>query len=294
MTPTDRISPLERRIGDSHSLLSRRRRELLQRILSDSDQTFFLSARQLAKRLNVNAATIIRTVQTLGYKGFGDFAEELRHHFVTHVTPHANMVKSTGTNLSLGERVRGALDNDIARIGNVGATLDVVELEALAKEINQAHSVFIAADDINFAAALQLGWSLNFFGINCQAVESATLQSYKVRKLTPSDILIAIGVRRCLKATVEALIMAKSRGVKTIAITDSRLNPLGRRADAILLTSVEGPNPAGSFAPLSALISALVIAIAHGRPDDPDAPFAFSDEEYMHGDRWWVETDDLA
>jgi RpiR family transcriptional regulator, carbohydrate utilization regulator len=149
MTPTDRISPLERRIGDSHSLLSRRRRELLQRILSDSDQTFFLSARQLAKRLNVNAATIIRTVQTLGYKGFGDFAEELRHHFVTHVTPHANMVKSTGTNLSLGERVRGALDNDIARIGNVGATLDVVELEALAKEINQAHSVFIAADDIN-------------------------------------------------------------------------------------------------------------------------------------------------
>jgi RpiR family transcriptional regulator, carbohydrate utilization regulator len=293
MAIDDRISPLERRIGGAHNVLSRKRRELLQRILSDSDQTFFLSARQLAKRLAVNPATIIRTVQALGYHGFSDFAEELRHHFVTHVTPHATMTKSTNEPLSVEERVRQSFDNDIARIGYVGAALDMEALKEAASHINKAQRVFIAADDINYAEAFSLSWSLNFLGIDSHTVESATLQSYKVRKLSSDDVLIAIGFRRCLKATVEALILARSQGVKTIAITDSRLNPLGRRADLVFLASVEGPSPTGSLSATAALIGALMVAVAFTQQDDPNAPIARSDEEYAHGDRWWTETDEL-
>jgi RpiR family transcriptional regulator, carbohydrate utilization regulator len=287
-----RISPLERRIANSHGQLSAKRRELLQRILSSSNQTFFLSARQMAKRFDVNPATIIRTVQALGYAGFADFAEELRHHFVTHVTPHANLARSSQENLTIEDHVRNAIENDIANVGAVGANIDMQALVQAAGMINRAGRVLVAGDDLNFAQAFMLSWSLSFLGIDAEAVEASTLQLYKARKLGPSDILIAISFRRCLKATVNALMIARERGAKTIAITDSRLNPLGRRADIVFLASVEGISPAGSNAASSALMDALTIAIAHERGADPDAAIAVSDVEYAHGERWWTETDD--
>ena len=48
------------------SLLSGSRRRLIREILDNHEQTFFLSSREMAKRYNVDAATIVRTVQALG------------------------------------------------------------------------------------------------------------------------------------------------------------------------------------------------------------------------------------
>ena len=45
------------------SALSGSRRRLIREILDNHEQTFFLSSREMAKRYNVNAATIVRTVQ---------------------------------------------------------------------------------------------------------------------------------------------------------------------------------------------------------------------------------------
>jgi RpiR family transcriptional regulator, carbohydrate utilization regulator len=285
----ERVSTLERRIAEAHSSLSGKRRELLQRILSSPEQTFFLSARQLAKRLNVNPATVIRTVQALGYSGFGDFAEELRHHFVTHVSPHAMLVRNTSEHVTVEDHIGHSVENDIANVSMLLTTLDAKALVEAAYQINAARRVLIAGDDVNYAQAFSLSWALSFMGIDSEAVEAATLQSYKVRKLGPPDILIAIGFRRCLKSTVEALQAAKDHGAKTIAITDSRLNPLGRRADMVFLASVEGINPAGAQAAVGALSDALLTAVAHSRDEDPDSALAVSDVEYASGERWWQE-----
>jgi len=49
---------------------------------------FFLSSRELAGRYDVDAATIVRTIQALGYQRFAEFAADLRWHFVTRITPY--------------------------------------------------------------------------------------------------------------------------------------------------------------------------------------------------------------
>jgi DNA-binding MurR/RpiR family transcriptional regulator len=60
----------------------------LSAIRENSDDTFFLSSRELARRYDVDAATIVRTIQALGYQRFAEFAADLRSHFVTHITPY--------------------------------------------------------------------------------------------------------------------------------------------------------------------------------------------------------------
>jgi len=58
---------IEKRIARFEDRLSPKRRRLLQATLENPDETFFLSSRALARRYRVDPATIVRTVQALGY-----------------------------------------------------------------------------------------------------------------------------------------------------------------------------------------------------------------------------------
>ena len=79
----------------ARSSLSGSRRRLIREILDKHEETFFLSSRELAKRYNVDAATIVRTIQALGYERFADFAADLRQHFVNHITPYTVLKAAT-------------------------------------------------------------------------------------------------------------------------------------------------------------------------------------------------------
>ena len=60
----------------AQSQLSRSRRQLIRAILDSHEEAFFLSSREMARRYNVDAATLVRTIQALGYERFADFAAD--------------------------------------------------------------------------------------------------------------------------------------------------------------------------------------------------------------------------
>ena len=67
---------LEERFIESKTNLSTSRKRLLNKILSEPHETFFLSSREMATRYGVDSSTIVRTVQAMGYEKFADFAED--------------------------------------------------------------------------------------------------------------------------------------------------------------------------------------------------------------------------
>jgi len=87
------LTSLEVRFATSS--LSGSRRRLIREILDNHEETFFLSSREMAKRYSVDAATIVRSVQALGYERFADFAADLRQHFVNHITPYTVLKAAT-------------------------------------------------------------------------------------------------------------------------------------------------------------------------------------------------------
>ena len=76
-----KTSPTSLEVRFAQSQLSRSRRQLIRTILDNHEEAFFLSSREMAKRYNVDAATIVRTAQALGYERFAEFAADLRRHF---------------------------------------------------------------------------------------------------------------------------------------------------------------------------------------------------------------------
>ena len=81
--------PLDLRFAQARHRLSARRQQLIETILESADETFFLSSRDLARRLGVDAATIVRTIQAIGYRRYADFSADLRRYFLAKISPYA-------------------------------------------------------------------------------------------------------------------------------------------------------------------------------------------------------------
>ena len=145
-------TPLGVRFLQAKPALSSSRQRLLRQILDESNETFFLSSREMGRRYDVNTATIIRTIQALGYEKFADFAHDLREYFVTGITPYSAMKAAEETDQSVADRVRQSVEKDVSNVHELQAGLDADKIVEIANRINLSHRIVVLG--IDFAASL--------------------------------------------------------------------------------------------------------------------------------------------
>ena len=283
-------SPLELRILRSDRQLNARRRRLLQSIMENARESCFLSSRQLAQRYRVDPATIVRTAQALGYERFGEFARDLRGHFLHTLTPYAVMQEVASRQTTLHERVRQTLHEDLERIRALQSGLVPELVIALARQIHKARRIVVVGVDLAASLSVFLAYSLTALGFDAEApAGSAGNLLHHVRFLTPRDLLVAISFRKCLKETVDAARLAQGRRVPTFAITDRGDGPLGRYCDRYLAVSIESSSIAGSYVAPMAALNAVIVACTHLSPKRSLAALKTTREEYLAGPRWFQE-----
>jgi len=277
---------LEARVSQAQPNLSASRKRLIREILDHPEDTYFLSSRALAKHYDVNTATIVRTVQALGYQRFADFTADLRSHFVTHITPYAVMKSTAREKRSIADHINHSLEMDERNLHALHSSLDVARITELARRVHRAHRIVVIG--IDFAASLShmLAYALVSIGLDAEApVGSAGNLQQKIFLLGPKDLLIAISFGRCLQDTVDAVLVAHKNGVPTFGITDSDKTPIARFCDSFWITSIANPSFHGSYvAPLAAM-NALLFACAQIKPQQSLAVLRRKEQEFRS--RWY-------
>ncbi len=283
-------SPTSLEVRFAQSQLSLSRRQLIRSILENHEKTFFLSSREMAKRYNVDAATIVRTVQALGYKRFADFAADLRRHFVKQVTPYTVLRAATREKRSVADQVRYSVERDTENVNVLRSNLDADGVVRLAKLIHRSRRVLVVGVDLAASLAWFLAYGLMPLGFDAEApVGSSGNLQHKIDVLTRKDLLVAISFGRCLRETVEAVLRARARGVPTFGITDGNVTPIAIHCDAYLIASTSSPSFAGSYVAPLALINTVIVASAHLRPKRALDRLGRTEKEYRTGARWYQE-----
>jgi DNA-binding MurR/RpiR family transcriptional regulator len=285
-SPTD----IDQRFAAAASKLNARRQRLVRAILDSSDETCFLSSREMAKRYHVDATTILRTTQVLGYKSFAEFTADLRRHFVSRITPYTVLKAATREKRSIEDHIDHTLDKALGDLDILKAELDRRRIIELARLINRSRHVLVVGLDFASSLSYYLAYGLLAMGVNAEAPMggSGNLQ-YKVEVLTSKDVLIAISFGQCLRDTVEAALRAKKQGVPTFGITDSHTSPVARHCDAHVIAPVIGPSFVNSYVVPMAVISAIHVACAHIDPKRALKRLRPTDKEYTSGARWYRE-----
>ena len=261
------MTALEQRFTQAQPNLNSSRSDLLQKILDQADENHFLSSRALAKRYEVDKATIVRTIQVLGYKRYVEFAADLRAHFVSRITPYTLMKSAAREKRSIADHVSHSLEIELNNLQALQSTLDPQAVIELAKRLHRARRIVVVGVDFAAGLAYLLAYGLVSLGYNAEApVASAGNLHQKISLLTPKDWLIAISFGRCLQATVDTVLHARQNGVPTFGITDSEKAPIARFCDTFWLASIANPSFHGSYVAPLAAIDALLVACAHLQP----------------------------
>jgi len=282
------LTSLEVRFAKSP--LSGSRRRLIREILDNHEETFFLSSRELAKRYNVDAATIVRTVQALGYERFADFAADLRQHFVNHITPYTVLKAATQEKRSVTQQIQHCLERDVESLSILRSSLAADRVVDLAKRIHGARNILVVGVDLAASLAWFLAYGLTPLGFSAEAPTGSTgnLQ-HKIDLLTVKDLLVAISFGKCLRETVEAVDRARGRGIPTFGITDSDTTPIALHCEDYLLAPTSSPSFTGSYVAPMALLNTIIVACAHLRPKRALAMLSRTEQEYRTGRRWYQE-----
>ena len=274
----------------ARSPLSGSRRRLIREILDKHEETFFLSSRELAKRYNVDAATIVRTIQALGYERFADFAADLRQHFVNHITPYTVLKAATQEKRSVTQQIQHCMERDVESLSVLRSSLEAGRAVDLAKRIHGARNILVVGVDLAASLAWFLAYGLTPLGFAAEApIGSTGNLQHKIDLLTPKDLLVAISFGKCLRETVEAVDRARGRGIPTFGITDSDTTPIALHCDDYLLAPTSSPSFTGSYVAPMALLNTIIVACAHLRPKRALAMLSRTEQEYRTGRRWYQE-----
>lgn len=281
---------LEARLAQVHSRLGPRREQLLRAILGNCEETCFLSSRELATRFDVDAATVIRTVQALGYRGFADFSVDLRQHLMARITPYTALKVATRERRSVKDHIDHSLDKALENLNLLKSDLDRSRVVELARLIHRSRRILVIGADFAASLASYLAYGLVVLGFDAEAplgTEGNLL--HKGKLLTARDLVVAISFGRCLRITVDAVRRASKKGVATYGITDSHSTPIARYCAGHLTAAVVSPTFLNSYAAPIVLIHAIHVACAHLDPKRSLTLLKPTDKEYLSGPRWYRE-----
>lgn len=261
------LTALETRFEQAQTNLNASRTRLIRNILENAEENYFLSSRALAKRYGVDKATIVRSVQMLGYERYAEFAADLRSHFVSRITPYALMKAASRERRSVADHVEHSFEMEAHNLQALRSQLHSDEVIRLAKRLNRARHIMVVGADFASSLSYLLAYGLVSLGYDADApLGSAGNIQQKVNLLGPKDLLIAISFGRCLQVTVDAVMRARENEVRTFGITDSEKTPIARFCDSYWTASIANPSFHGSYVAPIAAIDALFVACAHIQP----------------------------
>lgn len=279
-------SPLEERL--SQARLSARRKRLLRAVLTNAEDTYFLTSRKLAERYDVDVATIVRTIQALGYEKYEDFVSDLRTHFVLNITPYTVMKAAAREHRSIASHVQHSLQMDVTNLNALCESLDVDRVVQLARQIGRSRHIVVVGIDLAATLAYLLSYALVSLGFHAECpVGSTGSVQQKINLLGSKDLVIAITFGRCLRETVNAAQRARARGIPTFGITDSDRSPIARYCDSFWTAPIANPAFNGSYVAPVAAVNALLVACAHIKPQRTLALLKQKEEELSTGTRWF-------
>jgi DNA-binding MurR/RpiR family transcriptional regulator len=281
---------IETRFSQAQSRLGPHRQQLIRAIVDHCEETCFLSSRELAKRYDVDAATVVRTVRAMGYSGFADFASDLRQHLMSRITPYTVLREAARERRSVVDHVEHSLDKAEDNLNKFRSNLDRNRLVELARLIHRSRRILVVGVDFAASLAYYFAYGLTTLGFDAEApVGSEGYLQHKVKGLTSKDLLIAISFGQCLRVTVEAALRAGALGVPTFGITDSDTTPIARYCKRHLVAGVVSPSFLNSYVAPMALINAIHVACAHLNPKRSLTQLKPTDKEYLSGARWYRE-----
>lgn len=250
--------------------MPKRLRQVAAFALDRPDEFAFGTAAHLADVAEVQASTLVRFAQTLGYAGFSDLQSVFRNHLRKSFPDYRDRI----TKLSAADgHAAGpaALFEGFAQAATVSLeraqqSLDPAALTRAVAALAKADAIYILGARRMFPVAAYFAYACGNLGLKSFLVDQVGgLGPEQVSHASPDDVLLAISFTPYAPVSIENARAAVARGVPLVAITDSAFSPLCPLATVWLELAEADFGAFRSLAATFALAMTLAVATAERR-----------------------------
>ena len=246
--------------------LPRKQARLARALLDEPEVIAFGSIRDVAARLDVNAATVLRFAQILGYSGYQSLQAAVRQAYLRYagLQPPAEERLFMQSGTVLGHlRTHQRLDLD-----RLYERLEEDELQSLCDDLEAARRVLVCGDGAAVALGALFVRLLHHVGVHAELLSNgAADNALELAGLSERDVVVGIAVSPTFRSTVDTLRLARAAGSRTVAITGSVASPLAAEADHVVVAPSQGLGLSFSVLPAVALLETVIAILAGRRPD---------------------------
>ena len=222
----------EDRIRQERSSMSKSFAKLADFLLDSYVEAAFMTASELAHTLNLDAATVVRFSQYLGYEGFPKLQREIRQRVKDDllVRPKEAEIPDSVPGIASAAMHEVALALDRTRM-----SLDMDALDKLVDQMGKARRIVILAEGPAQPTAYSLVLFLEQGGFPVYIARSGVADLARtVNIATSQDLLVTMEVAGQSPYIARALGEAQKRSIPTAAIIGSASLASARFADTVL------------------------------------------------------------
>ena len=248
----------EERIRRERPGMSKSFAKLADFLLDSYIEASFMTASELAHVLNLDAATVVRFSQHLGYKGYPELLREIRDKVRRDLLLRPQQAEVQD---SLPGVVSSAMQSLSRELEQMRLSLDTDAIEKLVTEIDQARRIILLVEAPAQPAAYNLVYFLEQGGFPIYIARAGVIDLARtVHTASQQDLLLAIDVSGLSPYIARSLAEAKARGIPTAAIVGAASLPTARAAD-VVLAALERPSTSTGMVVVSVIIYVLVEAL---------------------------------
>ncbi len=250
-------------VRQSLDSLSPAERKLARVLLASYPIAGLESVARFAERAHVSPPTVTRFITKLGFRGYPEFQETLRHEVQARLSSplarYRDDQPARGTDSVLNDALEVASDNLKATL-DLLSHRDVNETVDLIADVRRR--VMVLGGRVSAPLARYLAGQLHLLrpGIGLvDAERSAPAQ--QLIDMRKGDLLVVFDYRRYQADTIESARVASAQGCNVILFTDPWLSPASGFARQVIVTSVDTVGPFDSLVGAMAVVEGVVTAV---------------------------------
>jgi DNA-binding MurR/RpiR family transcriptional regulator len=218
------------------------------------------SVARFAERAAVSPPTVTRFITKLGFRGYPEFQESLRHEVQARLSSPLARYRDEPKRDSAVNDALDAATHNLKTSQELLSERDLKEAVELLADVRRR--VLVLGGRVSATLARYMTGQLHLLRPGISLVDAErSAPAQQLIDMRKTDLLVVFDYRRYQPDTIESARIAASRGCNVILFTDPWLSPASAFARQVLVTSVDMVGPFDSLVGAVAVVEALVVAV---------------------------------
>lgn len=261
--------PLDSLLSEKRNHLTTAQQRAMKYITENYEETVFLTASSLSRRIGVSEATIVRLAQALGFHGYRGMQRMLREDFQDRLSTDARLEQTAKHAKTDEDILVKVMQEDIRNLTQTLESIPIKTFRRAVAEMAIARRIFVVGLKGSHSTALVLARYLSFLRDGIYLLKPGYGDIWdSFHEVGAKDLVVGISFPRYTRITVDALAYANDQGAKVGAITDSLFSPLADYAHWVLPVRHQLDSFIESYTAVMSLINALLTALSVQNPPE--------------------------